>query len=212
MPERSSSCGVLSAPAATTTAPARTVCRSPASSTYSTPVASPPSIRHALDRSRRPAARGSRAPARRRCTCSSSTCRRSSGSPGCTSRSSCSSRRCTSGPARARRRAHGSPARPCGRSSPSRSRSRTPSTLLDAVVVRLEVRDRERLARRRSSARRRMPLGDVALVRAERDLRVDRRRAADAAAGEEGDELAVRRAARSEAARRGRAPPSTPSA
>ena len=44
MPERISSCGVLSAPAATTTAPARTVCRSPASSTYSTPVASEPSV------------------------------------------------------------------------------------------------------------------------------------------------------------------------
>ena len=34
---------MLSAPAATTTAPARTVCRSPVPSTSSTPVASPPS-------------------------------------------------------------------------------------------------------------------------------------------------------------------------
>ena len=36
-----------------------------------------------------------------------------------------------------------------------------------------------------------MPLRDVALVRTEGDLRVDRRRAPDAARGEEGDELTV---------------------
>ena len=50
MPERIRSCGVLSAPAATTTAPACTVRRSPASSTYSTPVASEPSVSTPLDR------------------------------------------------------------------------------------------------------------------------------------------------------------------
>ena len=49
---------------------------------------------HALDGRVRAQVEESRARARRRCTCSSSTCRRSTGSPGCRSRSSCSSRRC----------------------------------------------------------------------------------------------------------------------
>ena len=43
---------------------------------------------------RRRAARAGRPPRRRGCTCSASTCPRSSGSPAGTSRSSCSSRRC----------------------------------------------------------------------------------------------------------------------
>ena len=62
---------------------------------------------------------------------------------------------------------------------------------LDVLVVRGEVRDGERGAPVARQAARRMPLRDVALVRAEGDLRVDRRRAPDAARGEKGDELTV---------------------
>ena len=118
-PLRSSSCGVLSVPAATTTAPARTVCRSPAVDVLDAGRLA--RLRSRLARRlRRPAARARPAPARRGCTCSSSTCRHSWRSPGGTSRSSCSSRPCTREQARARGRAHGSRARPCARSSASR--------------------------------------------------------------------------------------------
>ena len=66
--------------------------------------------------------------------------------------------------------------------------------LLDPVVV----RERGRTAVKGSpplvrQASRVLPLCDVALVGAERDLGVDRRRPADAAAGEEGEHLAVRK-------------------
>ena len=63
--------------------------------------------------------------------------------------------------------------------------------LLDPGVVRLEVGDRERPRAVRGEPGLGVPLGDVLLVRAQRDLRVDRRRPADAAAGEERDDVAV---------------------
>ena len=63
--------------------------------------------------------------------------------------------------------------------------------LLDPVVVRLEVGGGEGLAALVREPARRVPLRDVALVGAQRDLRVDRGRAADAAAGEQGEHLAV---------------------
>ena len=64
--------------------------------------------------------------------------------------------------------------------------------VLDAVVVRLDVGDGERAAAVTRESAGGMPLRDVTLVRAKRDLRVDRRRAADTTTGEERDELAVR--------------------
>ena len=144
---------MFSAPAATTTAPARTVWRSPRRRRTRRRSPRPPSISDALDGRVRAQLEQPARPARRRCTCSSSTCRRSSGSPGGTSRSACSSRRCTS--------VTGSSSAPSARKPGSSVcthccqslRSRTPSALLDAVVVRLEVGDGERLAAARSSAR-----------------------------------------------------------
>src|SRR6185503_21195609 len=65
--------------------------------------------------------------------------------------------------------------------------------LLDTGVVRLEIGDRERIAAVVRQTRGRVPLGDVALVCAEGDLRVDRRRAAHTAASEERDELTARK-------------------
>ncbi len=67
-----------------------------------------------------------------------------------------------------------------------------PERPLHDVVVRLEVGDGERRAPVAGQTRRRVPLRDVALVGAEGDLRVDRRRSADAAPGDERHELAAR--------------------
>ena len=64
--------------------------------------------------------------------------------------------------------------------------------LLDLRVVRLEIGDGERPRAVRGQPGLGMPLGDVPLVRPQRDLRVDRRRPADTAAGEERDDVAVR--------------------
>ena len=62
--------------------------------------------------------------------------------------------------------------------------------LLDAVVVRVEVGRAERRAARADEPARLVPLGAVLRVRAQRHLRVDRRRAADAAAAEQPDRAA----------------------
>ena len=64
-------------------------------------------------------------------------------------------------------------------------RSRTPSRCLDAVVVRVEVGRAERRAPRADDPARLVPLRVVLRVRAQRDLRVDRRRATDAAPAEQ---------------------------
>ena len=88
-----------------------------------------------------------------------------------------------------------------------------PEHALDAVVVRVEVGDDERLAPARSSAR--WPRCHFATSRScarNANLRVDRRRSANAAAGEESHQLAVRERRAAGAARRGRASPSPPSA
>ena len=69
-------------------------------------------------------------------------------------------------------------------------RSRTPSRCLHAVVVRIEVGRAERRAARADEPARLVPLREVLRVRAQRDLRVDRRRAADAAAAEQPDRAA----------------------
>src|SRR5581483_2661740 len=63
--------------------------------------------------------------------------------------------------------------------------------LLDPLVVRLQVGDRERRRAVARQPRLRVPLRDVPLVRPQGDLRVDRRRPADAAPGEERDGVAV---------------------
>ncbi len=64
--------------------------------------------------------------------------------------------------------------------------------LLDAGVVRGQVGRSERLAALVREPGRRVPLGEVVPVRAQRDLGVDRGRASDAAAAEERDDVAVR--------------------
>ncbi len=64
-------------------------------------------------------------------------------------------------------------------------RSRTPSRALDALEVRQQVGLAERLAAVPLEARRRVPLLVVLTVGAQRDLGVDRGRAADAAAAEQ---------------------------
>ena len=64
--------------------------------------------------------------------------------------------------------------------------------MLDPVVVRSEIGGGERLAALVRRPARRVPLGDVALVRAQGDLGVDRRRA-DAAAREKHERLTARK-------------------
>jgi hypothetical protein len=64
--------------------------------------------------------------------------------------------------------------------------------LLDAVVVGREVGGAERLAAVVREPGGGVPLREVVPVRAQRHLRVDRRRAADAAPGEQRDDVAVR--------------------
>ena len=115
------------------------------------------------------------------------------GSSSCAERLEARARRCGRSSASRSARARRAPARP-GRST-GRGRRRangSPSSFVRPVAG--------------------VPLRDVALVRAQRDLRVDRRRAADAAAGEERDDVAVRQVREAGAARRGRASPSPPSA
>ena len=183
---------MFSEPAATTTAPASTVCARRSASTYSTPVASPPSIRM---RSTFAFARSSSSPA---------------------ASASWMYVFIVDLPAfvgqpwrhepqrhavRVRVRAHGlelgaeraearlervdalPPVRALAHAEPR----------LDPVVVRIEVGGGERRAVLFRQPGRRLPLGDVPVVRAQRDLRVDRRRAADAAAGEERDEPCLAR-------------------
>ena len=97
-------------------------------------------------RARRRAARAGRPPRRRGCTCSASTCRRSSGSPAGRSRSSCSSRRC--------RTCTGSSCAPSARNAgldrahalPPVAALANAEPLLDPVVVRVEVGRAERRA------------------------------------------------------------------
>ena len=139
--------------------------------------------------------RSSRCPPRelRGCRCSASTCRRSSGSPAGTSRSACSSRPCTSAPARAPCRARGSRARPCRRSSASPcARARRAAPRPGRSTGR-EVRLGERRTSLVRQAARRVPLLEIAGVRAQRDLRVDGRAAADAPAGDQRDDSPRRR-------------------
>ena len=189
-PLRSSSCGVLSAPAATTTAPARTVCRSPASSTYSTPVASESSI---STRSTVESARSSSTP------CASASWMyvfivdlpafvaqpwrhepqlMQFASVYAAHRLELQAERTEAG----LDRVHAlQPVGPLAHAE----------HVLHAVVVRLEVGRRERLAVLVRQSGRRMPLGDVVLLGAQRHLAVDGGRAADAASCEEGDDVAV---------------------
>jgi hypothetical protein len=68
-----------------------------------------------------------------------------------------------------------------------------PEPLLDAHVVRLEIRRQEGPHAVRGQAALAVPLGHVLLVRAQGDLRIDGGRPADAAAGEERDHVAVRK-------------------
>ena len=181
---------MFSVPAATTTAPARTVWRSPAASTYSTPVAAPSSISTRstaefgaeLEQAARPRvvdvgvhrrlARVRRAALEARAAAHAVRVR--VGGDGL----ELDAERAEAGLDRA------DALRPVAALAHAEH-------LLDPVVPGCEVGGGEGLAAVVREPARRMPLRDVALVGAQRDLRVDRGRPADAAAGEQREHLAA---------------------
>ena len=175
---------MFSVPAATTTAPASTRVTVPSRSTYSTPVASPSSI---TTRSTRASARSSSRPAAQASwmyvfsvdlpAFVGQPCRHEPQLMQFASvydmhRLERRAERAEGGLDRAHALA---PVGPLADAEP----------LLDPVVVRIEVGRAERRAARADEPARLVPLGVVLRVRAQRDLRVDRGRAADAAPAEQ---------------------------
>ncbi len=171
---------MFSVPAATTTAPASTRLVTPSRSTYSTPTASPSSIR---TRSTRESARELE-PARRPGVVNVGVERRLArvGRAALEARAAAHAVRVGVRPHRLELRAERAEAgldgadalRPVGSLA-------DPESLLHLVVVRIEVDD---------EPARLVPLRQVLRVRAQRDLRVDRGRATDAATGDQPDRTA----------------------
>ena len=187
MPDRSSSCGVLSVPAATTTTPASTRWLAPSASTYSTPRASPSSI---TTRSTFAPARNSRLPVDPGVV-DVGVERRLAGVRRATlqARAAAHAVRVGIGAHRLEMRAERAKARldrvhallPIGALTHAEAG-------LDPVVVRVEVGGAEGAPAGSDEPARGVPLGVVVVGDAERDLRVHRRRATDAAGTEHRDD------------------------